>query len=115
MNSHVHFPSQLHLSYCLPVRPFIRPSIYLTCLLAGISSTPFSDKDPTQRLALSTILPPITTEVQSMLHTSPKAATQLLPMSTVSLSSPGLGVNPTQEPDVIRYGFQVSGTLIWWS
>ncbi|XP_015978443.2 triggering receptor expressed on myeloid cells 1-like [Rousettus aegyptiacus] len=64
----------------------------------SISSTPFSDKHPTQ----SSILPPIATEVQSMLHTSSRAVTQLLPMSTASFSSPGLGVDPTQGPDVIR-------------
>ncbi|XP_011352889.1 triggering receptor expressed on myeloid cells 1 [Pteropus medius] len=68
----------------------------------GPSGTPFSDKNPTQSLTPNTILPPITLEVQSTLHTRPRAVTQLLPMSTATLSSPGLGVNPTQGPDVIR-------------
>lgn len=82
-----------------PVILFVPVRLVVT---KGLTSTPFSDKYPTERLVPSTILPPITIEVQSTLHTSSRAVTRFLPMSTVSLSSPDLGVDPTQGPDVIR-------------
>ncbi|XP_019490538.1 PREDICTED: triggering receptor expressed on myeloid cells 1 isoform X2 [Hipposideros armiger] len=76
------------------------------------SSTPASDKNPSRGLAQISTLPPLTFNTQSKLPTSPRTETPLLPMTTASLSSPGLEVNPTHKTDVIRYGFQVSGPLV---
>ncbi|XP_019490535.1 PREDICTED: triggering receptor expressed on myeloid cells 1 isoform X1 [Hipposideros armiger] len=68
------------------------------------SSTPASDKNPSRGLAQISTLPPLTFNTQSKLPTSPRTETPLLPMTTASLSSPGLEVNPTHKTDVIRHG-----------
>lgn len=90
----------------------IHPTIHSMCLLADHSSTPASDKNPSRGLAQISTLPPLTYNTRSKLPTSPRTETPLLPMTTASLSSPGLEVNPTHKTDVIRYGFQVSGPLV---
>ncbi|KAM5286202.1 triggering receptor expressed on myeloid cells 1-like isoform 2-T2 [Hipposideros larvatus] len=66
------------------------------------SSTPASDKNPSRGLAQISTLPPLTYNTRSKLPTSPRTETPLLPMTTASLSSPGLEVNPTHKTDVIR-------------
>lgn len=66
------------------------------------SDTTASDKTPSQKTTQVPIRPRVTTKTQSILHTSPRTVTQFLPMVTASLSSPGLGVTPTQRTDVIR-------------
>ncbi|EPQ19972.1 Triggering receptor expressed on myeloid cells 1 [Myotis brandtii] len=65
-------------------------------------------KDPAQDLAQRSTLPPVTTKARVKAHTSPSPVTQLLTMSTVSLYSPGLGVNPTQGTDVLNMEPRIS-------
>ncbi|XP_070275498.1 triggering receptor expressed on myeloid cells 1-like [Myotis yumanensis] len=60
-------------------------------------------KDPAQDSAQRSTLPPVTTKAQGKTPTSPSPVTQLLTLSTV-----GLGVNPTQGTDVLNMEPRIS-------
>ncbi|XP_006105736.1 triggering receptor expressed on myeloid cells 1 isoform X1 [Myotis lucifugus] len=60
-------------------------------------------KDPAQDSAQRSTLPPVTTKAQGKTHTSPSPVTQLLTMSTA-----GLGVNPTHGTDVLNMEPRIS-------
>ncbi|XP_054577636.1 triggering receptor expressed on myeloid cells 1 isoform X1 [Eptesicus fuscus] len=71
-----------------------------------------SHTHPTQNLAQSSTLPPVTTTARGRIRTSRSPVTKLLPMSTASLFSPGLGVNPTHGTDVPSTVPRISSTSI---
>lgn len=88
------------------------PSIYPMCFLADPLGSTVSDKNPTENLAQISTLPPTTTKAQSTVLNSPRTVTQLLPKSTADISSPGFGVNVTNETDFTSYGFRSLGLLV---
>ncbi|XP_016068202.1 PREDICTED: triggering receptor expressed on myeloid cells 1 [Miniopterus natalensis] len=88
------------LYQCVIFQPPKDPFILYYPIRLVVTKDPPSDINSTQRVSQISTLPPTTTKAQGKLRTSPRTVTQLLPMSTASLSSPGIGVNPTPGTNV---------------
>ncbi|XP_034503823.1 triggering receptor expressed on myeloid cells 1 isoform X2 [Ailuropoda melanoleuca] len=92
--------------YHPPKDPVILSPLVRLVVIKGPLGSTVSDKNPTQNLAQISTLPPTTTKAQSTVLNSPRTVTQLLPKSTADISSPGFGVNITNETDFTSYGFR---------
>ncbi|XP_054424723.1 triggering receptor expressed on myeloid cells 1 [Pteronotus mesoamericanus] len=90
------------LYQCVIYQPPKKPYRLFSLVRLVVRKDGASASNSTQNLPEITTLSPITTKARGKLRISPSTVTQLLPISTVSLSSPGLGVNPPQSTDVIR-------------
>uniref|UniRef100_G1P186 Ig-like domain-containing protein n=1 Tax=Myotis lucifugus TaxID=59463 RepID=G1P186_MYOLU len=71
--------------------------IRLVVTKVGTRSPPPKGAFDSPPVCLRSTLPPVTTKAQGKTHTSPSPVTQLLTMSTA-----GLGVNPTHGTDVLK-------------